>query len=482
MKAINLYILAEMKNMKLYGKYYASLTGEKERAYKPHEAQSLSRLVSVMMQRGAKVEEFDNFFYGYIIPRIGKEFDILKIGENAILNIELKSWVGNENAVLDQLIKNKFYLAHLNKTQYFYTFNSNTDTLYKLDENNLLKVCDIDELINVNKSISGAIDSLIDDLFKVSNFIVSPNERPERFILGEYFLTQQQQQIKKQTLNSLQSGKNVKIAGAPGTGKTLLLYDIAVNLAKKGTTVFLQKGNITKAQLEISRKFGFDFITCKDYCQKPLYCDYLLIDESERLDEKDFNSILYAIKNKKIKALFAFEKNDVSVGRTLSSIRMSKIRGVTFTLSGRIRINFNLNLFIRALFDGSRVVKRQNNNCNLTILGTNGKKHTQTLIDYMNAKEYKRICVDNNLKPCEKNREDLPLNESYGKEFDFVTVVIDGNYYLNENNQLCDKRTNAFAEDLYYAITRVREGLCLIIENNEKILLRALEIKCLING
>ena len=47
---------------------------------------------------------FENFYINYEIAQIGKEFDILRIGENSIVNIELKSQK-DESKILKQLQK-----------------------------------------------------------------------------------------------------------------------------------------------------------------------------------------------------------------------------------------------------------------------------------------------------------------------------------------------------------------------------------------
>ena len=70
MKECNLYILSKMKNMRLYGKYYASLTGEDERTYKPHEANSLAVLVEELVKLGATIKDFDGFYYARLKRKV----------------------------------------------------------------------------------------------------------------------------------------------------------------------------------------------------------------------------------------------------------------------------------------------------------------------------------------------------------------------------------------------------------------------------
>ena len=73
----------------------------------------------------------DNFFVGYKIPQIGKEFDLLRINDDNIVNIELKTKAGEEK-VLKQLKRNSYYLKFLNKEVLLFTYIQETNTLYML--------------------------------------------------------------------------------------------------------------------------------------------------------------------------------------------------------------------------------------------------------------------------------------------------------------------------------------------------------------
>ena len=156
---------------------------------------------------------------------------------------------------------------------------------------------------------------------------------------------------------------------------------------------------------------------------------------------------------------------------------MAKIRGNLYTLSGKVRINNQINKFICALFD---------NNSNTFIKDLKGveiyqstsKKESTRLVNYLNQKGYKNILSTKNAcHKCDKERDSIPLNIAYGKEYDNVTVVINNDFFYNNKGILSQKQTNAFADDLYCAVTRVRKNLCLIIENNLPILERALNLK-----
>lgn len=68
---------------------------------------------------------YTNYFvFGYKIPQIGKEFDLIRFGENYNINIELKSESTDEKQKI-QLKKNHFYLNFLNKNTRYFSFSSN---------------------------------------------------------------------------------------------------------------------------------------------------------------------------------------------------------------------------------------------------------------------------------------------------------------------------------------------------------------------
>ena len=83
---------------------------------KIHEIDSLRILVDALTDSGVSISELDGFYLGFIIPQIGKEFDLLKVTGRNCLNIELKSQDVTEENILAQLRKNHHYLTLLGKS------------------------------------------------------------------------------------------------------------------------------------------------------------------------------------------------------------------------------------------------------------------------------------------------------------------------------------------------------------------------------
>ena len=91
-RPLNLYEISRIHNPAAFNAV------EKHRSQKPykddvqfHEIESLRLLVDALMRGGLSVSHLDGFFYGFKIPQIGKEFDLLKLTEDVGISIELKS-------------------------------------------------------------------------------------------------------------------------------------------------------------------------------------------------------------------------------------------------------------------------------------------------------------------------------------------------------------------------------------------------------
>ena len=146
-----------------------------------------------------------DYYLNYKIPQIGKEFDILRIGSESIVNVELKSEV-NEGKIFDQLRRNSYYLSFLGKAVSCFTFarNGSEYLIYKYVESEK-RIILMDSGILAEKIIDLVdINNIqIDKFFEPSRYLISPFNDVDRFASGQYFLTGHQEEIKNKILKKI---------------------------------------------------------------------------------------------------------------------------------------------------------------------------------------------------------------------------------------------------------------------------------------
>ena len=228
MQSINLYSFVQAyKDLKAKNFYqYIHRFNMNERLRRT-ELEDLTKLTEQLKQAKASAALVQSFYFGYAIQQISKEFDLLRIGTNMVLNVELKR-ISTKDRVLKQLLQNEYYLRFLNVPIKNFTYVAKQNTLYELVGNEL-QVVPFERLVHVlQMQHIRQIDSL-DDLFDPVHYLISPTERPHAFMDNEYFLTAHQTTFKNEILQAI-NGEIIGIEGGAGTGKTLLLYDIAKTL------------------------------------------------------------------------------------------------------------------------------------------------------------------------------------------------------------------------------------------------------------
>lgn len=201
-------------------------------ALKKHEIRNMKSFCAIMASAGCTIGHFDGFFVSYTIAQIGKEIDLLRFGNEYILNIEIKSELKiaqKELKILKQMRENHYYLKFLGKPMRIFTYVEN-DGFYHYDDvhDSVVKVqAEIVANCMQKQTVDYTIDP--DKEFVPSNYLISPFNSTEQFIAGEYFLTSAQQKIKDEIRSELALCPFMFfcISANAGTGKTLLMYDVA---------------------------------------------------------------------------------------------------------------------------------------------------------------------------------------------------------------------------------------------------------------
>ena len=58
---------------------------------KDGEVKDIKSLINIFDKKFSARNIFNQFYVGYTIPQIGKEFDLLRFGEDYLVNIEIKN-------------------------------------------------------------------------------------------------------------------------------------------------------------------------------------------------------------------------------------------------------------------------------------------------------------------------------------------------------------------------------------------------------
>lgn len=479
---VNLYYLytaskVSIKDYCLYEKLLSNRLkptnlGEREKC-------SLFFLVDLLLQKNTKFEMLDNFYYSYTIPHIGKEFDLLKIDDKKILNIELKSEDVGLDRIKAQLLRNYNYLKYLSKEMYLFTFVSDSKTFYKLDENLNLILVNIEEVLNVINSFNSNSYPDIDKLFKSGDYLVSPNASPEKFINEQYFLTSQQEYIKNKILGIINYKNIIKITGEAGTGKTLLLFDIAKEFANTNKVLIINCNKPNEAHDLIKNSLNnINIVTQLELISYPEAIkdyDYILLDEAQRM-----NDFLWQILNINLdkKIIFSLDPKQVltkeEINANYSSL-IDKLGAVKYRLSNRIRINNSIKEFTYRLFDKSRKTYP----LDLSYVKIHYASTPKELSEYFKIYQgnYTYISIPNtNYDSGMINRVDI--SEVVGKDYENVLMVLDGNYFYTSNklsSTNSKKNDYLYLKILYQGLSRTRENVSLIIYKNKKLFKEILE-------
>lgn len=275
---------------KTFARYAKVECGNNQKVTKSWEEDDLESFCALFGKRDYQF--FSHFFYNFKIEQISKEFDLLRIGKDYILNIELKHESTKEK-VIRQLLGNRYYLSVLDTPIHSFTYIAQTNTLYYLCEDEL-EEADVNVLARLinDQRIRKVRD--LNQLFTPELFLVSPFQSPDKFLKDEYFLTDQQRMIKSEILHDLDQKSEIifAISGSYGTGKTLLVYDLAKELMPKMRVGIIHCGP-EKAGISTLKKNGYHIIRSEDiYTVSPDDYDILFVDNGQWLSDTKWQYLL----------------------------------------------------------------------------------------------------------------------------------------------------------------------------------------------
>lgn len=396
-------------------------------------------------------------FYSFQILRLGKEFDLLQVKENQIVNIELKSGAVSEDAIRRQLIQNRYYLAILGRPVRSYTYISSQNRLVRLTNHDHIVEAEWEQLCAELQEKSADFSGDLEDLFQAEWYLISPLTQPERFLKKEYFLTAQQKDIERQILKSIRikRGGYYHFSGLPGTGKTLLLYDIAMKLSGRQMVCIIHCGASGQEWKRLHERLRrIVWVSDSQITAEMRLDEYetVLVDEAHLLDKETLENIVEAAGKRPV--IFTSDCEDqlspeeVDQSVKLGIAKLPEIQ--TFRLTNRIRTNEEISSFVQNMMhipdykSGRRFP-------HVTVFYANDDQEAANLIQDAKKQGYQHLLE----------------SEVAEKAYDSVAIILDGNYFYDSKKYLRSKKRTV--RNLFHQLNSAKEKLMLIVKNNEQV-------------
>ena len=469
------------------------------------------------------VSFFDGFYFSYTIEHISKEFDLLKFSADAdcALNIELKSEEIGEDRIRKQLDQNRYYLSHVSRTILSYTYVLESNCLYCLNDHGYLRKCPLAELAVAMQrpALQTYVEENIGQFFRAQDYLISPIRNPEKLLTGRYFLTNQQSEFRRQILEVLQLFEDgfremsdsreaaaipstetgasspsaseedlepahssvpiISLTGNAGTGKTLLLFDLAIEISKKKKVLFVHGGPLREGHRVIDSRlhkvhiFSGTESSAQDISRRHDFTQYacILVDEANRFDSARLEALVKKAIECGIPCIISYDPHSILGTIPLmedTEAMISRYETLRLELSGNIRINRPIFSFLRTLFHQKEWSGSVDYSC-IDVLYAADKKEERSLTDHYLAKGYELIRA---------TPESFRSGEIISQEYERVLMVLDKRFYYDESMHLCaDGKKGAAIPPLYEGLSRAREKLCLLITGNETLFRQILAIR-----
>ncbi len=464
-KPVNFYQVTRCKNASAFTALLKYQSGNDALKIREREFLSMRILADMLYANGVSVPEMDGFVLSASF-RFGKEFDLLKITPSACLNIELKSSLQSyppaqaDEKIFHQLSKNFHYLSVLGRALQLYTVVTDTMKCYHFTECSALEEVPFSEIVLAVKQFFGEYLRNIEQLFLPSEYLVSPLNHPAKFLAHAYFLTHDQEEKKKDILERFSGSAFLALTGEAGTGKTLMLYDIAKTLAEFAPVAVLHCAPVLPVSLSaIQHAVPNLSVFCPENFPLPeiQHYAYIFIDETQRIDFDLLSRIGERLKTTEISAFMTFEEKQIlhqdEQQQKITSWITSHCDKL-YTLKNTIRTNREIMHFIRKFYDlryriPPRIQQELPEHIQLCF-AENG-------LELDNLKEYFQL-------PCNGGYQFIPLDACHaviGQEFDHVMLILDGNF--NYVNQKLHSENSALMHNLYQALTRARNKLIFLV-------------------
>lgn len=486
MKPINIYALTRIRNNNSLKKLERQLSERRTFiSVKEWEVECIAELLDRLSEISRNVINM-KFYYSFQIPKLGKEFDLLRISEDKVINIELKSFEVGDESIKKQLKLNRYYLALLGKNIRSYTFISSQNRLVRLTNSDNLIEAEWEDLYKDLDSQKNCSEADIESFFKEEDYLISPLTDPDRFLRGDYFLTSQQRDIKRQIMKDVvSSGKGFfGFTGLPGTGKTLLLYDLAMLLSERQKVCVLHYGSYPKELLRLDgilkRITFYCMLRQKEFPDLREY-SAILIDEGHRMTETDIEMVKSQAVRSNVPVIVSYDREDVLADSEYNAGLVEQLRALPdfrgFALTNRIRTNKELASFIHCLMQKSDRHRRKDFS-SVQVFYANNSGEARNILELLSTENYIFI-KDEMTSEVTGITLEIDSGAATCREYDKVAMIINESFSYDSKGSLIATRENAngsVVRNLYHGLSRAKKGVALLVLDNEPVFESILEI------
>ena len=299
-------------------------------------------------------------------------------------------------------------------------------------------------------------------------YLISPLTEPVKFLQKEYFLTSQQRDIKRQILKKIRAEHTgyYSFSGLPGTGKTLLLYDIAMKLSERHKVCMIHCGEAGKKwEILHERLRRIDFLSDSQLKTNSNFEKYsaVLVDEAHLLSLENLEMLLKNVEKQPV--IFSSDAEDMISPKEMDRSCMQKIEHLpgiqTFRLTNRIRTNAELSSFIQNMMH-LPVGKNQKGYPHIEVVFANDVSEAENLLRAYQKQGYQYS----------DTAEQKPVES--------LVVLLNARYDYDEEGYLRTKtQTEKKMSDvrrLFHHLNQAKENLALVILGNEEVYARLLNL------
>ena len=347
-------------------------------------------------------------------------------------------------------------------------------------------------------------ESLSNEVSKVTSNVTSLDAESER-------KEPTQDQIKKDLLAAIEETTGTaffSLQGKPGTGKTLLLYDMGRTLGAQASTVLIHWGPLQEGHRVINQADrGLTILSTEDLIPEAKAGEgvpadpagpgsmidmlspysYILVDECHRIPPSLLDCLCTSARQAHQRCIFCLDPAQILTTAEKRNDIAGRIEALppqgSFTLSERLRGNSELRAFIREVQDLNNKPKIHMSYQNVSLNYAETTAQAQNILDWYRGHGYIFINYTRPRyaeSPYAQYEGDYDTDHVAGQEFDRVVMLMDASFYYTEDGRLegvpHPDPDYLYPNLFYQGITRVREQLALIVVDNPQLFDRIAEI------